>query len=49
MLSAFDLRIVKIVEVVENRDFVLRHEQPLDKMRANETGAARDENSHARA
>jgi hypothetical protein len=40
------LRIVKIIEVVENGDFMPGREQLLDKMRPNETGAACDENSH---
>jgi hypothetical protein len=39
-------RIVKIIEIIENDDFMSGDEQLLNKMRADETGAARDENSH---
>src|SRR5947208_32341 len=41
-----DLRIVKIVEVVQNRDLMSFCEQFLDEMRANESGAAGDEKLH---
>src|SRR5579885_929198 len=46
-VGALDLRVVKIVEVVENRHFVSRTEQFFRKMRADETGAACNQNSHA--
>ena len=45
-VGALDLRVVKIVEIVEDRDFVSACEQLLDEMRTNETRAARDQNSH---
>ena len=41
-----DLWIVKVVEIVDNRDLVAFRDQPLDKVGANKTGAARDENLH---
>ena len=45
-VSAFYLRIIKVVEVVQDRDLVPAVEQLLDKVRADESGATRDENSH---
>src|SRR5206468_11224051 len=46
-VCVLDLPIVKIVEVVEDRDFVPSLEQFLNKMGADETSAAGDEDSHA--
>jgi hypothetical protein len=40
------LWIIKIIEVVEDGDFMPGCEELLDKMRPNETGAACDEDSH---
>src|SRR4030095_911834 len=45
-VRVLDLRIVKIIEVVEDGDFVASRQELLDKMRPNKTSAARDENSH---
>ncbi len=45
-VGALDLRIIKIVEVVQDRDPVPFPEQLLDKVRPDEAGAARDENFH---
>ncbi len=45
-VSALDLRIVEIVEVVQDRDLVSVGEQLLDKVRPDESGAARHENFH---
>jgi len=45
-VRVLDLRIVKIVEIVEDDDFIPDAEQLLDKMRPDEAGAARDQNSH---
>src|SRR5439155_22706409 len=40
------LRIVKIIEVIEDGDFMLGREQLLGEMGADETSAACDQNSH---
>jgi hypothetical protein len=45
-VRALDGRVVKVVEVVEDRDFVAEREAFLDKMRADETSAAGHENLH---
>src|SRR6476660_339952 len=42
-----DLGIVKVVEVVQNRDFMSFTQQLLDQMRANESSAAGNENLHS--
>ena len=41
-----DLRIVKIVEVIEDDDGVSSRQQALNEMGADETGSACDQNSH---
>jgi hypothetical protein len=43
----FDLRIVKIIEVVEDGDFESSGEQFFDKMGAYETSATGHEDSHS--
>ena len=45
-ITALDLRVVEIVEVVENGDFVPFANQLLDQMRTDKSGATRDENFH---
>src|SRR4051812_2664975 len=45
-IGSLDLRIVKVVEIVENRDFMPGREEFLDEVRADETGAARDQDPH---
>ena len=42
----FDLRIIKIVEVIKDDDRVSRGEQAFNEMGADETRPARDQNSH---
>ena len=42
----FDLRIIKIVEVIEDDDLVSARQQLLDEMRSNETRATCHQNSH---
>jgi hypothetical protein len=37
-----DLRIVKIIEIVQDDDFMPRSEQPLGKVRPDKAGAACD-------
>src|SRR5918996_3227079 len=46
-VCVLNLRIVKIIKVIENGDFMSGREQLLDKMRPNETSATGHENSHA--
>src|SRR4030095_9306628 len=46
-VCVFYLRIIKIIEVVEDGDLMSGREQLLDKMRPNETGAACNEDSHS--
>jgi hypothetical protein len=41
-----DLRIIKIVEVIEDDDLVSARQQLLDEMRSNETRATCHQNSH---
>jgi hypothetical protein len=41
-----DLRIVKIIEIVQDNDFMPDGEQLFDKMRSDKAGAARYEDSH---
>ena len=41
-----DLRIVKIIEIVQDDDFMPRSEQLLGKMRPDKAGAACDQDSH---
>ncbi len=41
-IGAFDLRIVKVVEVIEDRDFMTGSEQFLNQMRTDKTCAAGD-------
>src|SRR6476660_2150638 len=45
-VRALDLRIVKIIEVVQDDDFMPAGEQRLNQMRADKAGAACDEDSH---
>ena len=45
-VRVLNVRIVKIVEVVQNDDSVSGGEQLLNQMRADETRSACDENSH---
>ena len=45
-VGAFDLRIVKIVEIVKNGDVMSACEEFFDQMRADESSAACYENSH---
>src|SRR5215471_2184897 len=45
-VCVLDLRIVEIIEIVEDNDFVPGGEQPLDKMRADKASAACDQDSH---
>ena len=45
-VRVLNLRIVKIIEVVQDDDFVPGGEQLLGKMRSDETGATCDQNSH---
>jgi len=45
-VRVLDLRIVKIVEVIEDGDLMPSREQFLGKMRADETSASSHENSH---
>src|SRR4030095_16235806 len=47
-VPSFDLRIVIIVKVVEDRDVVIIREQSLDQMGADKPRAAGDENFHRR-
>ena len=42
----FDLRIVEIVEIVKDHDFMANAEQLLNQVRPNKAGAACDEDSH---
>src|SRR5436309_14461213 len=46
-VCVLDLRIVKIVEVIEDDDGVSCREQAFNEMGADETCAASDKNSHA--
>jgi hypothetical protein len=46
-VCVLDLRIVKIVEVIENGDVVPAREEFFDEMGADKTSATRDEYSHA--
>ncbi len=41
-----DLRIVKIIEIVQDDDFMPDRDQLLGKMRPDKAGAACDQNSH---
>jgi hypothetical protein len=45
-ICLLDLRIVKIVEVIEDDDGVSCREQAFDEMGADETGSACDQDSH---
>jgi hypothetical protein len=45
-VRALDLRIVKIIEIVQDDDFVPDSEQLLGKMRPDKAGAACDQDSH---
>jgi hypothetical protein len=45
-VCVLDLRIIKIVEVIEYGDLMPGREQFLGKMRADETSATGDQNSH---
>jgi hypothetical protein len=45
-IRVLDLRIVKIIEIVKDDDFVTDSEQLLGKMRPDKTGAACDQYSH---
>ena len=45
-IFTFDLRIVKIVEIIKDDNVVTIAEQFFDKMRSDETGTSSDENSH---
>ena len=45
-VRVLDLRIVKIVEVIEDDHIMAGREQLLDKMRSNKTRAACHQNSH---
>jgi len=45
-VRALDLRIVKIIEIVQDDDFMPRSEQLLGKVRPDKAGAASDQNSH---
>ena len=46
-ICLLDLRIVKIVEVIQDGHFAPGREQFFDQVRADETRAASDKNSHA--
>src|SRR5437762_13774843 len=46
-ICVLDLRIVKIVEVIQDGHFAPGREQFFDQVRADETRAASDKNSHA--
>jgi hypothetical protein len=46
-ICLLDLRIVKIVEVIQDDDGVSCREQAFNEMGANETGTACDQDSHA--
>jgi hypothetical protein len=45
-VAALDFRIVKIVEVIQDRNLMAGGEELLDEMRPDEPGAARHENFH---
>src|SRR5436305_5472372 len=45
-VRVLDLRIVRIIKVVQDDDFMPSREQLLSKMRSDETGATCDQNSH---
>src|SRR5262249_50261413 len=45
-VRVLDPRIVKIIEIVEDHDFMPNSQQLLYKMRPDKTGAACDQNSH---
>src|SRR5262249_8824780 len=45
-VRAFDLRIVKVVKIIEDGDLMAICEQPSNQMRTNEAGAASHENVH---
>jgi hypothetical protein len=45
-VRALDLRIVKIIEIVQDDDFMLHGEQLLGKVRPDKAGAACDQDSH---
>jgi hypothetical protein len=45
-VRALDLRIVKIIEIVQDDDFMPHSEQLLGKMRPDKAGTACDQNSH---
>jgi hypothetical protein len=45
-IRVLDLRIVKIVKIVQNDDFMTNAEQLLYQVRADEAGAACDQDSH---
>jgi len=45
-ICLLDLRIVKIVEVIEDGDLLSRCEQAFNEMGADETGSACDQDSH---
>ena len=45
-VRVLNLRIVKIVEVIQDDDFMLRSQQLLGKMRADKPGASSDQDSH---
>ena len=45
-VRVLDLRIVKIIEIVEDDDFMIGSQQPFDQVRPDKTGAACHEDSH---
>ena len=45
-ICLLDLRIVKIVEIIEDRHGVSRREQPFNEMGTDETSPSCDQNSH---
>ena len=45
-VRALDLRIVEIIKVIKDGDVMTAREEFFDKVRADESGAAGDENSH---
>jgi hypothetical protein len=45
-VRVLNLRIVKIIEIIQDHDFMPSSEQLLNQMRADETCAACDQNSH---
>ena len=47
-VRVLDLRIVKIIEIVQDDDFMPHSEQLLGKMRPDKAGAACDQDSHER-